>query len=358
MIRVAHVTDTLDVGGAERVALEIARALPKDRYRAYLCATRWVGAMAEEVPDDVHLSVYHRRHTADPIAIIKFARFLRRERIDIIHAHASSLFFAVVCNQLARRSTVVWHDHYGDNTPRPVLPYKTAARGVGSIIAVNEQLATWARTELAVPGDRVHYIPNFVRPLTEAPATVDLPGAKGRRIVCIANMRPQKDHFLLVEAMRRVVQTVPDAHALIVGSQIDESYTAAVMALIASSGLSENISVLGRRMDVASILASSDIGVLSSRMEGLPLAILEYARAGLAVVSTDVGQSASVLDDGRVGKLVPPGDADALAAGLVEALLDPAFRERQGGLLREHVDSVYGAAGIMARIEALYRGIV
>jgi glycosyltransferase involved in cell wall biosynthesis len=111
----------------------------------------------------------------------------------------------------------------------------------------------------------------------------NLPGSRGSRIICLANFRPEKDHFTLVRAMALVVNKVPEAQLLLAGKTNDESYKQAVQREIADRRLESNISVLGERHDVAEILKACDVGVLSSASEGLPMSLLEYGAAGNAL---------------------------------------------------------------------------
>ena len=157
-----------------------------------------------------------------------------------------------------------------------------------------------------------------------------MPGKPGRRIVCVANFRPQKDHPNLLNAMAMVKDSVPDAHLLLAGEAADDDYKAGLAARIAELGLEGNVTWLGARRDVPAILAQCDVGVLSSRSEGLPLALLEYGAAGLATVATAVGESAEVLGSGASGVLVPPGCPEALANAIIRLLECSAAAARDG----------------------------
>src|SRR5579885_2484658 len=92
-IGVMHVIDTLHIGGAERVAVNLANLLPRDRFRSYLCSTRAGGPLAANVAPHVDYWMLQRRSRFDVSAAMQFARFIREHEIRIVHAHASSLFF-------------------------------------------------------------------------------------------------------------------------------------------------------------------------------------------------------------------------------------------------------------------------
>lgn len=360
MTGVLHVVDSLESGGLERVAVNIANALPRDRYRSYLATTRRDGPLAALVADHVGRLKLARRSTFDVRGIRTLVSFVRSNDIAILHVHGSSLFVAAVASlvQAPRPPALIWHDHYGqylfDDRPRWV--YRLASRRVNGVISVNRPLAAWAKRRLRVPPARVWYIPNFVRPpAPDQPVNTSLPGQGGRRIVCVANLRPQKDHESLFRAMAIVTRTRPDAHLLLVGSGGDAAYVAHLQDRARRLGVAGQISFLGYRDDVRAILEGSDVGVLSSSSEGFPLALVEYGCAGLAAVSTDVGECREVLDGGAAGVLVAPGDPDGLAAALVSLLQAPMRRRELGARLKERVRTVYAAEPIIEQICEVYR---
>jgi glycosyltransferase involved in cell wall biosynthesis len=141
--------------------------------------------------------------------------------------------------------------------------------------------------------------------------------------------------------MAPVVRAVPDAHLLLIGSASDAAHTRRLNAEIARLSIGSHVTILGYRDDVPGVLRACDVGVLSSESEGLPLALIEYGMAGLAAVATRVGQCAEVLDNGRAGRLVPPGAPEALAAALIELLTLPIVRQRLRQRLRQHVQDRY-----------------
>ncbi len=354
-IGVLHMTDTLEPGGTERVAVNVVNALPKDRFDVSICTTRRDGPLAALLrPDVKHLSLARRR-TVDIPALLRLRGFIKTHNVRIVHAHATALFTAVGASFCPPYPVVVWHDHCGhqQHAPRAARLYRYAARRVAGVISVNEFLADWARTELKVSPDRVWYVPNFVSDHQPGPAP-GLPGTRGRRIVCVANLRPQKAHVDLLEALAIVIREAPDAHLLLVGREADPAYSQVVRNSISGLGLAAHVTLLGERTDVAGILSQCDVGVLSSIGEGFPLALVEYGLAGLATVTTDVGQCAEVLDAGRAGVLVPAGQPEALAAGLSRLLASSATRSDLGRRLRQRVVERYGRDSVIERITQVY----
>jgi glycosyltransferase involved in cell wall biosynthesis len=357
---VMHVIDTLAAGGLERVAVNLANLMPRDRYRMHLCTTRAEGPLAGLLSTDVGRLSLIRRHTLDVRALQQMRQYLRDHRIQILHAHGSAIFLAGVAAMRPPYPRLVWHDHYGRHAtqPRPAWLYRLLVRPVDHIFAVNQPLADWAVTRLRVPPDRVAYLPNFVCAPDETTPAEGLPGTRRRRVVCVANFRPQKDHLTLLAAIAEVRRHIPDVHLLLVGCVVDEAYTACVHRRIAELELTSHVSLLGERTDVPQILQACGVGVLSSESEGLPLSLLEYGMAGLAVVATHVGQCGEVLDEGTCGLLVRPGAPDELARALRRVLTDEELRAGLAAWFRERVHAIYSPGATIRLIDRTYQQVL
>jgi len=355
-VGVMHLTDTLDIGGAEHMAVNLVNRLPRDRFRPYLCTTRRSGPLADLVAADVGQISLDRRYRFDERAIRDLVRYIRAHDVRILHAHGTAVFTAAVAALLPPHPLVIWHIHFGRHASvrQPGWVYRLIARRVDHTITVNEALASWASERLGIPADRVSYIPNFASCANGNGVGPELPGVRGERIVCVANFLPEKDHATLLRAMQRVVRVRPASHLLLVGGGGRAGNERGIRQLIDALGVGDNVTMLGQRRDVPMILAKSDIGVLSSTAEGLPLALIEYGRLGLPTVVTRVGQCADVVDSGRAGLLFTPGRDDELAAALLELLESPDRRAALGAGLRERTMRMFDPGTVMGQISAIY----
>jgi len=360
-IGVMHVVDTLDVGGTETVAVNLVNALARDRYRAYLCATRRDGPLASAIAPHVEHLCLNRKGRIDLGVVAKLARFVDKANIHILHLHSSSLFFGVLVSYVARRHLkLIWHDHYGNGPLRSVPLYRWAASHVDGVIAVNELLAGWSTKRLKIRPDRVWYLPNFVLPPEGAPDQIcpEPPGVPGSRIVCVANLKPPKDQATLIQAMRLVREKRPEAHLLLVGSTVDTVYTETLRNEVTAAGLQDDVSFLGSVRNVWSYLHACDIAVLTSTTEGLPLSLLEYGSAGRPTIATRVGQCAQVLDNGRAGILVDARSPQSVADAILRLLTDEALRKELGSQFARFVRENYGADAIVRRLCQIYETIL
>jgi glycosyltransferase involved in cell wall biosynthesis len=282
--------------------------------------------------------------------------FIRENEIEILHAHAESVFIAALAALIPPHPVVIWHGHWGGFAAkeRAARLYRLATTTVSGVIAVSQPLADWLGNKLHVPKDRVWYLPNFVCAPIEENKSATLPGMLGARIACVANLRPEKDQITLIRAIGLIIKQVPTIHLLLVGGTRDPAYYDGVLREISQQGLCDHVSLLGDRRDVNAILRECSIGILSSADEGFPLALLEYGLAGLPVIATKVGQCAEVLDQGRAGILVPPGSPDKLADALLTFLQSSEQAKCLGSRLRARVQTHYSQDRILDQVCQIY----
>jgi glycosyltransferase involved in cell wall biosynthesis len=354
-IAVLQVIDTLEAGGAEAMAVNIANALPRDRFVAHLATTRRDGPLERRIAADVGRLRLARRGRFDLSAPARLAAYVRENGIEIVHAHGTSLFLSSLVRPFLPHVFLVWHDHFGTASMerRAAWLYGPFVRRANAVLAVNETLADWSRRELRVPADRVAYFPNFV-PEPVLPGVPAAAAGREPRIVCLANFRPQKDHENLLAAMELVAAKHATARLLLVGREGDAAWAQHLRGEIVRRGLTTRVDWLGERSDVAEILRSCDIGVLSSRSEGLPLALIEYGMASLAAVATRVGQCEEVLESGASGKLVPPGDPRALSEAILELLNSSARRRELASRFAARIRQRHGEAAVLPGLCRLY----
>lgn len=358
-LRVLHLIDSLSLGGAERMAVNICNELASRGHNVHLCASRFGGPLDAALSPAVRFFILGRTSKFDMAAVLRLSRYVRTERIQIAHAHSSSFFLAVLL-KLFTGIKIVWHDHYGGGKRKADFStwiLRICSRAFAWSIAVNEDLLFWARANLPSLGGCITYLPNFPDLGAPAPDPLELPGNRSSRIVCAARLHPQKDQLTLVRAMRQVTAVRPDAVLFLVGHDSGDAYARSVRSLIEEFGLLESIYVLGARTDVADILAQCSLGVLSSRSEGLPVALLEYGLAGLPVVCTDVGDCGRVLGAGKYGVLVPPSDADSLARGITEIMSDCELRVTLARSFKKHVAENYSKTRACTELLEVYKAV-
>ncbi|WP_179005967.1 glycosyltransferase [Winogradskyella forsetii] len=353
-MRVLQLIDSLEAGGAERMAVNLANALRTKIEASYICTTRAEGLLKNALHDEVGYLFLKRTKTIDFSALKRLIRFIKKEQITVVHAHASSYFMGTLLKLAYPKVNFVWHDHYGnseflDQRPKQIL--KWCSRTFKAIITVNAKLAIWDKQHLNCK--TVEFLPNFVVS-NEAKPQTKLNGKQGKRILCLANLRPQKDHNTLLKAFKKINEQFPDWTLHCVGKDFEDSYSTEIKVLAEELELEQNVFFYGSCEDTQQIISQVDIGVLSSKSEGLPLALLEYGQGGLAVVATNVGDCDLVISEKAYGCLVPATNINALANAITSYIEHNAIRMQTGVALQSIVASSFSEEASVKRILAIY----
>ena len=170
----------------------------------------------------------------------------------------------------------------------------------------------------------------------------------------MANFRPQKDFLNLIKAFETINIKYTDWTLHLVGQQFNDAYSELVLDTISNSSAASQIYTYGSCSDIKHILSQASIGVLSSKSEGLPLALLEYGIAGLGVVATNVGDCKSVIQTNQNGLLVPPSDSKLLSEALTKMIADSTYRISCGKSLSDKVQNEFNSEQVMSQLLKIY----
>ena len=343
-VRVLMLVDKVRAGGgAERFMAGLATALPRDRYDVMVATTRTAGGRVLELlrEGDIPHVGFHRRNRFDVAQFYRLTRFLREERIDIVHAHMfGSTLWGSIFGRLAGVPVVIAHEHtwsYEGEPLRKWLDGRVTGRLADVFVAVSERDRRRMIELEKVPAEKTLVMPvPFIRRPASEPRDVraELGIAPDTPVVgTVTVLREQKAVDVLLEAFARVSERMPEARLVIAG---DGHLRGGLEALAQRLGLTGKAHFLGWCEDVAPVLTAADVAALSSDYEGSPLFALECAEHGAPLVSTDVGNVATLLgEDGIV--VVPPRDPAALADALEAMLRDPERRMAQAAAAAKHV---------------------
>ena len=325
-LKVIQIIDSLNVGGAEVLAVNIANSLIVKGIESHLCVTRKEGYLNKLITQEVGYIHLKRSKTIDIKAIRKLSNYIKKNDISIVHAHSTSYFVAICVKIFIPSIKIIWHDHYGKseflkNTSR--MPIQMLSFMFSSVIVVNSKLLNWSKKHLAVK--KVFFLRNF--PLfIDLKKTTYMQGVKGKRIVHVAGFREQKDHINLLQAFLIVLKYQPEYTLHFIGKNYEGSYFESVKNFINDKNLSNNVFIYGICSDIKHILEQSSIGVLSSKSEGLPISLLEYGLAKLPVVITDVGECADVVKNKEC--IVTAKNSDKLASAILLLINDKNLKTK------------------------------
>lgn len=338
--RIIQLIDSLEAGGAETMAVNLANALSAKVAFSGIVTTRAEGALKKNVDTTVNYLFLKKKSAIDFKAIYNLRTYCKINRISVLHAHSTSLFLAVLVKITMPKLKVIWHDHYGNSeflNRRPHTFLRIAMQVTDGAIAVNGKLKDWITSTLNF--SNTIFLPNFAA-VRAAPPQTKLKGEEDFRIVCLANLREQKNHILLVEVAAKLKNTHPNWTFHFIGKDFNDAVSKKIRTLIAKLDLQQHVFLYGSCDDTSHILSQTNIAVLSSKSEGLPVALLEYGMQALPTLCTNVGEISSVIDDGKNGYLAPSNDIDAFYDKLV-LLINDNNRALLGTALNKKVASIY-----------------
>ncbi|HJR10556.1 MAG TPA: TIGR03088 family PEP-CTERM/XrtA system glycosyltransferase [Rhodanobacteraceae bacterium] len=367
---IAHVLYRLDTGGMERVALSVINHT-RERYRHAVICLAGYGTLRSEIVDaDVPCLSLDKRPGKDPGCYLRLWRALRTLKPDLVQTYNIGALDAAPVVRLAGVRRIVHAEHgrdvtdpNGDN-PRYLRLRHWMAPFIDRFITVSRDLQHWLVERARIRPDKVTCIPNGIDV-----AAFTVPGVPPRPRVLLRDFAPPgsvlianvarldkvKDQAGLLAAFKllqeRAGQQISDFRLIIVGGGPEHE---ALQRRVEQLGLTRTVRLLGNRSDVATLLAESDVFVLSSIAEGMPVTLMEAMASGLPVVATGVGDVAAVVENGTTGTLVPPGDAQALAEALGAYVTDEALRHRHGDAGRARVAARFSLNAMLSAYTALY----
>ena len=353
-IAVAVFLTSFDPGGTERQMTELIRRLDDMRYRVHVVCLRREGAWLPQVTSRAASVVEFRiRGFAKGQTIRqmwRFARWCRRERISVLHTcDFYSNVFGLLAGAMAGVPVRIGsrRELNPDKTSGQIRLQRLAYRCAARVVANSPAAAAILRTE-GVPSADVVMIPNGVDASAyhEAARRADV-----RKVITVANLRPEKNHETLIAAAAQLAEHCPNLRYQIVG---EGSRRMALETLARERGVDHIVEFLGHREDVPALLASADVFVLPSRSEAFPNGAIEAMAAGLPVVACAVGGLLDLIETGRTGILVPPSDPEPLAVAIRSLYDNPARAREMGRAARREVRAQYSFERMVSAFEDLY----
>lgn len=300
-----------------------------------------------------------------PKALVRLARTLRRDGVDVIHTHlfdpsVVGLSAALLAGTPARVMT----RHYSDYHTRIDRPWhvrldQLCTRLSHAVIAVSEHTAEHMIAREAAPRSKIHVVLNGIdfdrvqpQPGARERVRAELGAGDAVLILLMARLHPEKGQSYLFEAIPVLRQRVarPFVVAVVGAGGFETAYRQQVHALSAD----DVVRFLGFRRDAADLMAAADVVALPSVAEAFGLVLAEALYLGKPVVASRVGGIPEIVTDGVDGLLVPPADSAALAEALARLIDDPLLRARLGGAGSERVRQSFSFENMMRRYERIY----
>jgi glycosyltransferase involved in cell wall biosynthesis len=311
--------ETLETGGLERIAVDLARAQQQAGDVPMLYCLFTGGPLADEArAAGIPVTEFHKEPGFSAKTLFLLARQLRRDRADVMHTHNPGVHhYGAVAARMAGVRGVVNTRHgprtsfgrsYQERYFKAVMPITDRVVFVCEdsrrYLVENRGLAALKSAVVTNGIELSAFLEKPAAPMSTSPRI---------RFGAVGRMVPVKAHSILIDAFVELGRNLPGAELRIVGGgPLEEK-------LKEQAGLDGRIRIEGSHSRIADVLQELDIFVLSSTSEGLPLVILEAMAAGLPIVSTRVGGVAEVAPESDVSVLCAPGDAGALAEAMYHA---------------------------------------
>lgn len=363
-MRIVQLVNNLDMGGLERLAVDLAYCqLAEGHVPILYCLTHPGRLAAEAAERGVCVRSFGKAAGPRLGVVWKMAEQLRRDRPDVLHTHNHLVHhYGVMAGRIADVPVIVNTRHRAEfrfvsgpegsqvTTESPDrksdLIFRATMPWTDSVVLISEATSEFFVRYRGIPKSKTRVILNgaHLERFLNVPAH---PGSAAPRIRfgIAARMVPEKDHFTLLRAFAIVAGELPGAELLIAG---DGPLRDRLVELTKDLRLTDRVTFLGALPHTAEFLSQLDIFVLSSLNEGLPLALLEAMAAGLPVVATRAGGTGEAAIDGRNAYLVEPGDSTRLGEAMIRMACAPDLA-RMGAESREIVQKHF-------RIEQTWRG--
>jgi glycosyltransferase involved in cell wall biosynthesis len=322
----------------------------------------WKDALVPDLESEgVPVHLLASRRAFDPRWVVQLRRLVAERRIDLVHTHMP--YVGVGARLVLPAGVLLMHTEHNlwnrYRVPTRVLNMLTIGRNreviaVSGAVSESMKIPGWLPVPLP-PIEVIRHGADTTRVLsgdlarTRARARLGL--TEHREVVgTVGNFTRKKDQACLLRAVALLVAQGRPVHAVLVGSGPLE---AELRALSAALNVESRVMFTGMRDDVFEVLCAFDVFALSSRYEGLPIALLEAMAARVPPVATRVGGIPEVITDGRDGLLVEPEDPESLARAISRLLDDPCLRSNIGEAAAAR-SAEFDLAGAMDRTQSLY----
>ena len=362
-LRIVHVVDSLEVGGLERVTVDLAQAQQAMGHdvRVFSIATT-DGLKHELLSSGIPVTEGHKQRALDKQTLGALRACVRGARADIVHAHnfVPNYHATLAALGLNAAHVCTLHDMGTRLSNRKLRTlFKLSLWRTAQVAMVGAQVHRQHVGSGLIASDKAHTVLNGIPVERFHPAETTRHAARaalGLReddlvVGCVGRLVELKNHHRMVDVMPQLLQRHPSLKLVLVG---DGPRADALRQQVERLQLQPHVVLAGQRQNVGALLGAFDVFALPSQTEGLSIALLEACGSGLPVVATRVGGNAEIIDDGHTGLLIPPDDNDALAAALMRMLDDSTLRQRVGSAARTWVQEHASAQALALAYDRVY----
>jgi glycosyltransferase involved in cell wall biosynthesis len=315
-MKIAHVVDSLEVGGAEILVSQMCRLQREQGHEPCVYAIAALGVLGEQLRDDGFAVRPHTgRHLSD--SAWNFFHIFKETRPDVVHLHnPTPTVYAALASRIAGVRSIVSTRHSLVAPPRRMaveLKYAAAASCCDWIVGICDATVSNLKSIHTVPARKIERVYNGAVPLQRV-AKEQQPPKSGFTLVYVGRLAPVKNHGLLLNAFRAASSLMPGLRLWMVG---DGAERKSLEILAAELGVAEQVTFWGQQLDVAPFFSAADAFIMSSKSEGLPMSLLQGFSLGLPAIVTDVGGMAEVVRLTKAGFAVSVTNPLEMAAAIL-----------------------------------------
>jgi glycosyltransferase involved in cell wall biosynthesis len=363
-MRILHVIESLEFGGAEKIVISLANSMA-DMHEIAICCLKGVGALGPEVDRRINVFCLDKGEGNDYFLPLRLARLIRKNAYDVVHTHNWGVFLEGGLAGVLARTPVLIHSVHGPYTAYPDtfssrikislrhFLERLLSRRFHRITAVSEAIREYIVQEIGIGPGTVDTVHNGI------PVDDKLPVGKTKTndvaFIAVGRLADIKNHQLMLRAFHEALKTGAPARLTVVG---DGPERANIENFLRTNRLEGKVTLLGFRSDVRELLCDADVFILTSRYEGISVALLEAMRAGLPVIATRVGGVPETVHDGKTGLLVGPDDLAGLVQAMQRLVQSEELRREMGRRGRDLLLEEFSLAVMNARYGRIYAAAV
>lgn len=361
--RVLHIIDSLHLGGAQEVVLNLATC-GSARFRHEVATMHGQGIYWDRLRQACVKVHSLSPHKFLPFYLASIPWRLLADKPDILHCHLiPSNIIAKPIGALLGVPVVINHDHTNDtrraDSPLLLALDRFSNRFANHIVAVSASCRDFLITRESIPERDVTLVPNAIdlrrfspagTQRNEARASLGLP-ASARVVAGVGRLNPQKNFALFLDIAAQLAPRFSDLHFLLAGDGPEEKM---LREKAATLGISDRVTFSGYVADTRQVYLAADVLLMPSRYEGLPMTLLEAMAMGLPVVASQLDGIAEVIGDGREGFLAPSDDAALFVERTAALLQDGELSSRIAKNARAKIEASFSVERMTSAVEEIY----
>ena len=363
-VNIMHLLFSLDIGGLETFVLSLLKKMDRSSFNFSVCSMS-AGTRLRSEFEQIGIPVFvaEKRQGIDHSLALRLGKFLRRERIHIVHTHNNGpwLYGGVAAKLTGAHLVHTEHSNPFSDRRKVLFGERCLAKITDTIISDSSKVANFMIHKQKIEPRKIETILNGVD-VEMFQRNIDITAKRaefqigGNELVIgsVGRLVPVKDYLTLLKTFKIIVSKMKNCRLVILG---DGVLRAELEAYTETEGLSQNVIFLGSRRDVPEIMPIFDVFTLSSLSEGLPIAILEAMATGVPVVATRVGGVPEVVVDGRTGLLVPPRNPEKLAEAIISILFDRGKIQLMGAAGRLRIEEKFNLTNTARSYEQVYHKV-